>query len=1382
MGDGRQTAFFLGKKTQTQMAMQDPLTAQQEMVGVDALRMQQDSLEQEQRLTDSMRSTARMAAWSELPVMTDEKAMEQAYEESVKEAFKNAPVMDSHQHKRKKAFMEKASLQTKASGFTKRVLNGRSAGREALFRHAPDLRIQKQDASFMEDWSAFLFTDRVDQAFQDQGMESLKNVLSEKRDLRRKGAEDLIKEVELFDPAFLEFESDEQFLKNFNAYYPKLCACANADKLLKEIDDGIMDERITRLKAKIETFKDIRAFYENRMQIMQSPYYALLLESDLQQGEEKYEKLKASVKDNEGARAYFDAVEKRKDLRFGKGMKTQDLLARHLEEEKNAALLKINLKDPNLQTVGGGTSKLYRLYEEDGSVSYVKKTTKVLERDEDPILAIKDARETIGPEMEKLSRSVEEFLEDRKKAELVNANLDIKKTVEMMFRSFVGVSMPIKNQIAETKDKSTLKGVIMTQLKELCQFPYSDMVLLYVMRNNYDLFLDVISYIGKRQTEYDVAVNIARIEAESTISDRNVCTSIMADRLGVTDLVAKSKTVLLEDETGRKVQANAMEEVVGMEYAAFVQETEAMKMKVVFSPEAIAQIQTMHVFDMVCGQIDRNHNNYMVTEYEEMTARFGEKEEKVRVVKKIKAIDNDLSFGNLMMRWIESRTAHNLSGFKERDLDAGSIKFLPADFVEKLQEYQDMEKLKADFGSLRSPEEVNALHQRILDVCKRLDELVNSEKEEEKIRLYHNPEELQAVYQEVQQKDLFKGVLDDVRAKGKDKNGNLKFYLDYATLAAQKDMVLTGALVDDATVVQSREQTAEQTRRRQLTEEESGMKQVHKELNDAAAELKTSVVSRKVGTHKDSKEMTAVKTSLQKLEDVMAKPLGGEAGFAEGLKEVQQVCQTLIDHCLSYEKKSSSFHRGRSDDGQRRLELVRRILFQCRLEYAAFTSMTQQELELDTYDAGSTWQDVLYGIRALKMKAGDPGVTVTGAGTSTLYRKQERDGRVSYIKEEESLVKSGDDDLPVDEFMERYSLSGEPGAELFVQKYLAFKEKGGIFKISYLTATFDFITGLRNNPPKWEADMSEEDYRRLEKENFDRQLAERVHNKIAEYGDFKTIIAEDEAQFITFVKFFFKKSNEYDVATGRAKIRPGAKISNRNVSTSRVAKKLKVDSLIASSQTVLIQREGEAPVRANAMEGVETKSLGNLVEFCKAKGTGLKLEPKALKQYFTLQVFDLICGQVDRNSSNIQAFYTTGEDGTITITSLKGIDNDMAFGRLPYKEADRAGFLQGLGKPGAIKIPFLPKDFYQAIMHYSAEEAAADQMDLRTAEERKALGDRLTGVQKELFKLVRAGEIKLVNSDEEWAGKLDTILQMEGDKTLGTTYLHRHELFSVLRQ
>ena len=124
----------------------------------------------------------------------------------------------------------------------------------------------------------------------------------------------------------------------------------------------------------------------------------------------------------------------------------------------------------------------------------------------------------------------------------------------------------------------------------------------------------------------------------------------------------------------------------------------------------------------------------------------------------------------------------------------------------------------------------------------------------------------------------------------------------------------------------------------------------------------------------------------------------------------------------------------------------------------------------------------------------------------------------------------------------------------------------------------------------------------------------------------------------------------------------------------------------------------------------------------------------------------------------------------------------MAFGRILYKNADEVNFMRGLGKPGAIRVPFLPKDFYQAIMHYSAEEAAADQMDLRTAEERKALGDRLTGVQKELFKLVRAGEIRLLDSDEEWADKMEMILQMDRDKTLGSGYLHKYEILSVLRQ
>ncbi len=85
-------------------------------------------------------------------------------------------------------------------------------------------------------------------------------------------------------------------------------------------------------------------------------------------------------------------------------------------------------------------------------------------------------------------------------------------------------------------------------------------------------FEELIRGAVKKKNEYLNATEYARIDGGEVVSDRNVSTSIMAKRLKLTNIVAESKTVLLDNGDGTFAKANAMEEVPGMEFGKLLEE------------------------------------------------------------------------------------------------------------------------------------------------------------------------------------------------------------------------------------------------------------------------------------------------------------------------------------------------------------------------------------------------------------------------------------------------------------------------------------------------------------------------------------------------------------------------------------------------------------------------------------------------------------------------------------------------------------------------------------------------------------------------------------------------------------------------------------------
>ncbi|MCR5098201.1 MAG: hypothetical protein K6B14_04560 [Lachnospiraceae bacterium] len=143
----------------------------------------------------------------------------------------------------------------------------------------------------------------------------------------------------------------------------------------------------------------------------------------------------------------------------------------------------------------------------------------------------------------------------------------------------------------------------------------------------------------------------ARIDPGSEITKRDEATSIMADLLGISDMVMVSKRANL-DMDGEQVSGLRMDTFYGKSSSESLSTPNVIGKTTHMSTRALKQLMTLQVYDIICGQVDRNETNYLVkTEFEGDQA----------IVQNICAIDNDFSFGKLTYNDILTK-ATNIKG------------------------------------------------------------------------------------------------------------------------------------------------------------------------------------------------------------------------------------------------------------------------------------------------------------------------------------------------------------------------------------------------------------------------------------------------------------------------------------------------------------------------------------------------------------------------------------------------------------------------------------------------------------------------------------------------------------------------------------------------
>jgi hypothetical protein len=135
-----------------------------------------------------------------------------------------------------------------------------------------------------------------------------------------------------------------------------------------------------------------------------------------------------------------------------------------------------------------------------------------------------------------------------------------------------------------------------------------------------------------------IVADKAGISIGSELSCRNTATSRMADLLGVSGIVARSRTIEVIQGEKRRI-GNGMKQAKGTDFDHLDPELqEALEI----CPAYLHELNKLKILDYICGQIDRHTGNYFVD-----AEMIGEGEERHLVFRSITGIDNDLAFGTL---------------------------------------------------------------------------------------------------------------------------------------------------------------------------------------------------------------------------------------------------------------------------------------------------------------------------------------------------------------------------------------------------------------------------------------------------------------------------------------------------------------------------------------------------------------------------------------------------------------------------------------------------------------------------------------------------------------------------------------------------------------
>ena len=237
---------------------------------------------------------------------------------------------------------------------------------------------------------------------------------------------------------------------------------------------------------------------------------------------------------------------------------------------------------------------------------------------------------------------------------------------------------------------------------------------------DYKVYLELFEDLKKKAAIAKTAIS-AGIKPGLELGFRNEATSVMADLLGISDMMMKS-TVITVDIEGKQLQGLRMDKVEGVPDNRMNEIDEYKNHEAHLTPKAFDQFMKLQVLDIICGQVDRNYGNYMFQSTVDDKAKTTAYATKGKVfVESLVAIDNDMAFGTLSYNDIvspkEDADGLGKTQLKSMEDKQGNILIpaLDSEFAEKILAIRP-EMLELVFGRMLTPDEVLALKDRLKGV------------------------------------------------------------------------------------------------------------------------------------------------------------------------------------------------------------------------------------------------------------------------------------------------------------------------------------------------------------------------------------------------------------------------------------------------------------------------------------------------------------------------------------------------------------------------------------------------------------------------------------------------------------------------------------------
>lgn len=312
-------------------------------------------------------------------------------------------------------------------------------------------------------------------------------------------------------------------------------------------------------------------------------------------------------------------------------------------------------------------------------------------------------------------------------------------------------------------------------------------------------------------------------------------------------------------------------------------------------------------------------------------------------------------------------------------------------------------------------------------------------------------------------------------------------------------------------------------------------------------------------------------------------------------------------------------------------------------------------------------------------------------------------------------------------------------------------------KLSLLKRDFEANYGNLFNTPEKKAQlkafMQETDDIYCE---IDRASAKDV---LANYSIDMSIFTEETIQAMKkFVGDVHSINNGVNTKTD-AGISELSRTDKRNVATTQMAKFFNMEDKIAQTEYMRVKDKDS--------EGHDIEKLGSFMLF--ADGTdvrsdeGLKFfsdtetvlnSPSFQRDCNRMEVFDLVCGQIDRHAGNM-LYKGEMKDGKFVLTGVTGIDNDLSFGTITDITQSHSNmtrllgkdetFIEKKGNPWSYTLEMIDEDMYDTLKSKLTRESIEYLFDDTLSNEEK---DAIIARKDAILDAVDRGSVTVIKENE----------------------------------